>query len=62
MPRTARECEGPGNCYKHGDNTQNFWRLGWRPEHISFESQEAGRTLAGIWGTYKLNTHETFHL
>lgn len=40
------------------DNTQNFWKVGWRPEHISFESQEAGRTLAGIWDTYKLNTHE----
>lgn len=39
------------------DNPLNFRKLGWRPKHISFRSQEVGR-LAGIWETYKLNTHE----
>lgn len=58
MPRTAREMWRPWELLQTQDNTQNFWKVGWRPEHISFESQEAGRTLAGIWDTYKLKTHE----
>lgn len=58
VPRTAKEMWRPWQLLQTQDNAQNFWKVGWRPEHISFESQEAGRTLAGIWGTYKLNTHE----